>query len=99
MQLRRAMMGELDSIVLKSMRFDPTERYESGGDFATDLQRFLDGQPVLAHRTSVVSRSMKLLKRKRLVAVVAVAFILVTGFGGWQLYRVQLQRPKSRPGK
>jgi hypothetical protein len=89
--LRRVMLGEIDSIVLKSLEFDPKNRYQSAAEFRDDLQRFLDGQPVLAHHTSVANRSFKLLKRKRAMVAVLAAFIALAGFGVWQWRRVEIQ--------
>ena len=37
-QMRRAMMGELDSIILMALRVDPRERYQSCADFAADCR-------------------------------------------------------------
>jgi len=89
--LRRVMLGEIDSIVLKSLEFDPKNRYQSAAEFRDDLQRFLDGQPVLAHRASVASRSFKLLKRKRAMVAAVAGLIVLAGFGAWQWRRVQIQ--------
>ncbi len=63
-RLRRSMMGELDSIVLKSLEFDPKDRYQTATAFAADLQLFLDGQPVAAHHESIAKRSFRVLKRR-----------------------------------
>jgi hypothetical protein len=90
--LRRVMLGEIDSIVLKSLEFDPKNRYQSAAEFKDDLQRFLDGQPVLAHRTSVAGRSFKLLKRKRAMVAVLVAFLALAGFGLWQWRRTAVEQ-------
>jgi hypothetical protein len=90
--LRRVMLGEIDSIVLKSLEFDPKNRYQSAAEFRDDLQRFLDGQPVLAHHTSVANRSFKLLKRKRAMVAVLVAFIALAGFGVWQWRRMAVEQ-------
>ena len=91
-QLRRAMMGGLDSIVLMAMRYDPKERYQSSLDFAADLQQFLDGQAVTAHHDSVAGRSIKLFRRKRTAIAVLAGFLLLGGFGAWQWHRVELQK-------
>jgi serine/threonine protein kinase len=89
--LRRVMLGEIDSIVLKSLAFDPKNRYQSAAEFREDLQRFLDGQAVLAHHASVANRSFKLLKRKRAMVAVLAGFIVLAGFGVWQWRRVEVQ--------
>ncbi len=91
-QLRRAMMGELDDIVLMSLRFDPRERYQSAADFANDVQAFMDGRPVVAHQVSAAARSLRLLKRKRAVVAAVVAFVGLASFAGWEAYRIQAQK-------
>lgn len=92
-QFRRAMMGELDSIVIMAMQIDPKDRYQSAADLAQDLQRFLDGTPVTAHHSSAAVRGVKLLRRKRVAVAVVCAFIVLVAFGlwGWQ----HLERQKS----
>ncbi len=47
-QLRRALAGSLDSIVFKSLRKQPEERYPSVEEFSTDIGRYLEGNPVSA---------------------------------------------------
>jgi serine/threonine protein kinase len=87
-QLRRAMMGELDSIVLMAMSHDPKRRYQTAADLADDLARFLEGHTVTAHHDSLAVRSVKLLKRKRRAAAVVAGFMVTAGLGVWQLERV-----------
>ncbi len=94
-QLRKAMLGELDSIVLKTLKYDPRDRYASAFDLSTDLQRFLDGQPVAAHRETVGRRSARFFRRTRAAIAAAVVFLLLAGFGGWQWHRVQLQKAEA----
>ena len=86
-QMRRTMLGELDSIVLMAMRYDPKGRYQSAADLSTDLQHFLDGQSVTAHHDSVAGKSMKLIKRKRVAAAVLVGFLVLGSFSAWQWKR------------
>ena len=83
-QLRRAMLGELDSIVLMAMRHDPKRRYQTAFELAEDLGRFLEGQTVVAHHDSLAVRSVKLLRRKRLAAAVLAGFMALGGLGIWQ---------------
>jgi serine/threonine protein kinase len=91
-QLKRAMMGELDSIILMALRVDPRERYQSCADFASDLQRFMDGQPVMAHKASAARRSMRLVKRKAAAIAVLAGFLILGGFGAWQWRRFEMQK-------
>jgi predicted Ser/Thr protein kinase len=91
-QLKRAMMGELDSIILMALRVDPRERYQSCADFATDLQRFMNGEPVMAHHASAARRSMRVLKRKAAAIAVLAGFLILGGFGAWQWRRFEVQK-------
>ncbi len=38
----------LEAIIMKSLKKDPSDRYQSAEDLRADLRRFLDGQPVVA---------------------------------------------------
>jgi len=45
--------GDLDTIVLMAMRKEPSRRYQSVAQFAADIQRHLDGLPVIARKDTV----------------------------------------------
>ena len=47
-ELRNALQGDLEHIVLKALRKDAGERYKSAGEFAADILRYLDGAEVQA---------------------------------------------------
>ena len=50
--LKRAVPGELASIILKAMESEPQRRYQSAAAFADDIDRFLSGMPILARSRS-----------------------------------------------
>ncbi|MCA9194853.1 MAG: serine/threonine protein kinase [Planctomycetales bacterium] len=56
---------ELDWITCKAMANEPQRRYDTAQGLADDIQRFLQGQPILAKRPSLGYRFSKLLKRRR----------------------------------
>src|SRR5262249_22752451 len=58
-----------------------SDRYGTAREFAADLQRFLDDQPILARRPSLVDRVRKWSKRHPNVLVTGVLF-LVACVGG-----------------
>ncbi len=62
-RLRRQLAGDLDSIVLKALRPEPSQRYGTAGELASDVSRHLDRRPVLARRDTVAYRTGKLLRR------------------------------------
>ena len=47
-ELRRELSGDLDKVILKSLRKKPEERYRNAVEFADDITNFLEGRPVLA---------------------------------------------------
>ena len=47
-KLRRQLAGSLDNIVLKALRKEPQRRYQTVEQFATDIERYLEGLPVSA---------------------------------------------------
>jgi serine/threonine protein kinase/TolB-like protein len=47
-QRTRALRGSLDAIVMKALRKDPAARYQTVAEFATDVRRHQERQPVLA---------------------------------------------------
>jgi eukaryotic-like serine/threonine-protein kinase len=80
-RLRRELAGDLDNIVLMAMRKEAERRYSSVEQFAADVQRHLDGMPVLARADAWNYRAGKFLKRHALVTALAVAFVaLLIGF-------------------
>jgi serine/threonine protein kinase/Tfp pilus assembly protein PilF len=78
-RLRRGLDGDLNNIVLMAMRKEPERRYGSAEQLAADIQRFLDGMPVIARRDTVSYRTSKFVKRHWLPvsAAAAAAFMIV----------------------
>jgi serine/threonine protein kinase len=64
-RLKKSLRGDLDNIVLKALRKDPSQRYASAEQFSEDIQRSLNGEPVLAHADSLSYRAKKFVQRNR----------------------------------
>jgi serine/threonine-protein kinase len=78
----RALRGDLDAIVLKALRKQPEQRYETAAAFADDLERWLDQRPVRAQRSSGWYRLRRFVARHRLrfvAGTVATAALLAAG--------------------
>ncbi len=86
----KTLRGDLDTIVLKSLEKERGRRYQSAAAMAEDIERYLTDQPIFARPPSFVYLFGKLLKRHRLVAVVAVSVLLVVG--GARSWLVLVQR-------
>jgi serine/threonine protein kinase len=98
-RLARQLAGDLDTILLKALRKAPADRYATVQAFKEDLQRFLQGEPVLALPVSVWYRTRKFVLRHRLqTAAVAIAVMLIAGFIvglTTELRRVRLERDRA----
>ena len=83
-QLARSLRGDLDTIVLKALKPQPAERYETAAAFQADLQRYLKGEPVQARPDRAWYRLRKFVVRHRLTVAagaVSVAAITVAAVG------------------
>jgi eukaryotic-like serine/threonine-protein kinase len=64
--------GDLDTIVLKALRKEPTRRYLSVQELADDIRRHLDGHPVLARGDTLAYRAAKFVGRHKAPVVAGV---------------------------
>lgn len=87
-KLATRLAGDLDAIVMKALRKEPGQRYQSAAELQQDLERHLEGQPVRARRNTFRYRAGKLMKRHRLTLAAAVAVVLSLT-GGLIATRVQ----------
>ncbi|HXU46378.1 MAG TPA: serine/threonine-protein kinase, partial [Thermoanaerobaculia bacterium] len=77
----KRLRGDLDNIVLRALQKDPARRYESAEQLASDVQRHLDGLPVLARPDSLGYRVGKFVNRHRMgVGLAAAALVAVLAF-------------------
>ncbi|MEO0649510.1 MAG: tetratricopeptide repeat protein [Planctomycetota bacterium] len=90
-ETRDRIEGELDWIVLKALEKERERRYGSAREFAADVQRFLDDEPVQAAPPSRSYRLRKFVRRNRLGVMSAAAIVLLflagsigSGVGFWR---------------
>lgn len=94
--LQRRLSGDLDNICLMALRKAPERRYQSAAQLLDDVQRHLDGLPVLARRDTWVYRTTKFVRRHR--ASVAIAFavlIAIAGLTGYYTMRLADERDRA----
>ena len=80
-QLKRALTGDLDWIVMKVLEKDRTRRYEMANGFAADVMRHLASEPVVAAPPSRVYRMRKFVRKHR-GGVLAASLVLLALIGG-----------------
>src|SRR5438128_1295420 len=59
-KLSRLLRGDLDTIIVKALKKDPTERYTSVTALADDLRRYLRNEPINARPDTFAYRAAKL---------------------------------------
>ncbi len=98
-RLVRTLSGDLDTITAKALSKAPGERYSTVAAFAADLQRHLEGRPVLARPASWSYRARKFATRNKLLvagtATVAVVMIVATVVSLWQAQRAERQAQRA----
>ena len=92
-QLNRAIPADLETIVLKAMEKNPTDRYSTAKDLAGDLRLFLEDKAIRAKRPTLRQRAGKWARRHRAVVRATTALMLtLLVLGGAALWREQRQR-------
>ena len=73
----RQLRGDPDSIALKALEKDRTQRYSTPSDLADDIGRYLRNEPVDAHPPSFSYLARKYVRRHRLGVIVAASGVLL----------------------
>lgn len=98
-RLADTLRGDLDAIVLAALRKEPPGRYESAELLAADIERFLQGRPVLARRGGPVYGFVKLVRRHRItagaIALAVVSLLAATAGAMRQAAAVREQRDRA----
>jgi WD40 repeat protein len=85
-QQRPSVPRDLETICFKALEKEPSKRYANGRELADDLQRFLDGRPIVARPVSRAERVWKWCRRRPELAAlwfVVIAALLTVSTGGW----------------
>ncbi|HEY6984695.1 MAG TPA: tetratricopeptide repeat protein, partial [Rhodanobacteraceae bacterium] len=101
--IARSLRGDLDTIVLKTLKKEPGERYATAAAFADDLDRYLRGDPVIARPDSAGYRLRKFAIKHRLVVGSAAAVMLALAAGlavaSWQLRVARMEKRRAEEVK
>lgn len=69
--------GDLDNIVMMSLRKESERRYASVEQFSEDIRRYMEGFPIFARRDNLTYRGIKFIKRNRSYTYLTLAVILI----------------------
>jgi non-specific serine/threonine protein kinase/serine/threonine-protein kinase len=98
--LRKRLMGDLDNILAVALRKEPSRRYRSVDQFSEELQKHLDGRPVMARGDSVAYATRKFIGRHKLAVATGVIFtVLLCGasiLAAWQAHRLSVRVDEDR---
>jgi len=99
-RLVRELRGDLDTVVAKALKKAVGERYSTVTEFASDLRRWLNHEPVTAQRDTVAYRVGTFIRRHRpavsmgalVFAALAAAAVITTS----QMFEARRQRDEAR---
>ncbi|MFN0104810.1 MAG: protein kinase domain-containing protein [Bryobacteraceae bacterium] len=94
-RLRRELAGDLDNIVLTSLRKEPQRRYASAAELSEDIRRHLEALPIAAQEDRWSYRAGKFMRRNRL-AVGAAALVAASLLAGIATTTIQARRAERR---
>ena len=70
---------DLETIIARCLERDPRARYASATALADDLERWLQGRPILARRVSPPAHAWRWARRNPLLATAAAACVILSG--------------------
>src|SRR6185436_15793239 len=94
-KLRRLLVGDLDTIVAKTLKKDPQGRYASVTALADDLRRTLRHEPIAARPDTLGYRTAKFIRRNR-TAVALSTLMFVTFLAGVAGTLIQARRARTQ---
>ena len=96
-RLRRVLRGDLETILGKALKKNPQERYTSVAEFADDLRRYVDHQPIGARPDTVRYRAAKFARRHwRGLTAAAIAAVVLVSVIGFYTARLATERDRAR---
>jgi tetratricopeptide (TPR) repeat protein len=74
---RRAARGDLNTVVMKALSSDVSQRYASAAEFADDLERVLAHRPIAARAPTATYRAMRFVRRHRVLSAALTSVFLI----------------------
>ena len=93
LRLERSLVGDIDAIVMRSMRKEPQHRYSSVEQFLADIRRWLVSEPVEARHGNWLYYSSRFIRRHRwpVAASTTIAVLIVGGMISMSIQRAATQ--------
>lgn len=98
-RLNPSVPPDLDTICLKCLQKDPIRRYATALNLAEDLERYVQGRPILARPVSRTERIYRWVKRNPLMASLVASLLLVlcagSGVASWLAVMAQAEKKRA----
>jgi tetratricopeptide (TPR) repeat protein len=99
-KLQKQLLGDIDSIVLRTLRKEAQTRYASVEQFVTDVRAYLDNEPVSARQGNWVYYAQRFVRRHTGAVVGASAFVVgligVAIAMSIQAHRIAIERDQAQ---
>jgi len=84
---------DLSSIIMKALRKEPGERYQTVFELSGDINRYIENLPVHARKGGLQYKTKKYLQRNKLSITVALLIVLaLVGFGVYHINEINEQK-------
>jgi eukaryotic-like serine/threonine-protein kinase len=84
---------DLSSIIMKALRKEPGERYQTVFELSGDINRYIENLPVLARKGGLQYKTKKYLQRNKLPLTVTLLILFISGgFGVYHLNQINQQK-------
>jgi len=95
-RLNKRVPVDLETICLKALEKDPDRRYQTAGQMADDLRRYVNRFAISAKRAGPITRTIKWYRRRPAVAGLLAVVIVVSAAAGFLAYGIR--RSQARVG-
>ena len=100
-RLKQTLSGDLDWIVMKALDKDRDRRFGSAAEFAEDIRRYLDDEPIEARPPSASYRLSKFARKYRVLMAATTTFLLLllAGIAGTTWFAIAAERSRESAEK
>ncbi|MBC8105709.1 MAG: serine/threonine protein kinase [Anaerolineae bacterium] len=97
--INRSLRGDLETIVRKALAKEKDRRYPTATDFAADLRRYQNHEPITARPPTLPYQVAKFASRNRAFSIALISFIaMIVGFAiitSLQAYRIREEQKRT----